>query len=98
MLKEKLAWKEESDECKKMKFIKTEFCPIILKINRLLPVYCAFEASTILFIMEIRREFSFCHNEPKSLCSVAEYARKFKWFLFSIIHRRNSKIFVQSTS
>ena len=49
-----------------------------VKINRLLPVYCAFEASTILFIMEIRREFSFCHNEPKSLCSVAEYARKFK--------------------
>ena len=43
-----------------------------------LPYYCTFEASMMIFIMEIRREFSLFHIEPKSLCSVAEYARKFK--------------------
>ena len=30
----------------------------------------------MVFIMEIRREFSLFHIEPKSLCSVADYAKK----------------------
>ena len=32
----------------------------------------------MVFIMEIRREFSLFHIEPKSLCSVADYAKKLK--------------------
>ena len=97
MLNEKLAWKEESDECKKIRSI-FNFAWSFLKCKRLSLYYSTFEASMMIFIMEIRREFSLFHIEPKSLCSVADYARKFKWFLFSIIHRGNSKNFVQSAS
>ena len=47
MLKEKLAWKEESDECKKKvdQFVQTEFCLIIFEKHAVVAVllhFCGF--------------------------------------------------------
>ena len=50
MLNEKLAWKEESDECKKIRSI-FNFAWSFLKCKRLSLYYSTFEASMMIFIM-----------------------------------------------